>query len=67
MRDFILVAVIAVTDKIFNIYQDDEPSVMLIQLIKNNLFSFIIVNSVEMAKLNDLNTQIFIIRNKKLF
>ena len=40
---------------------------MLIQLIKNGLFFFIIVNSVKVAGFNDLDTQIFIVRNKKLF
>ena len=40
---------------------------MLIQLIKDDLFSLIIVNLIEVAEFNNLNTQIFIIRNKKLF
>ena len=40
---------------------------MLIQLIEGNLFSFMIVNLIEVAGLNDLSIQIFIVRNKKLF
>ena len=67
MGNLILVAIIAVADKTFNICQNDRPSVMLIQLIEGNLLFPIIMNSVEVAGLNNLNTQIFIIRNKKLF
>ena len=40
---------------------------MLIQLIEDDPFSSIIMNLIEVAELNDLNMQIFIIRNKKLF
>ena len=40
---------------------------MLIQLIEDSLFSFIIVDLIKVIKLNDLSMQIFIIRNKKLF
>ena len=67
MKDFISVAVIAVVNKMFNICQNGESSVMLIQLIKGDSFSLMIVNSVEVAGLNDSDMQIFIIRNKKLF
>ena len=67
MKNFILITVIVITDKMFNICQNDEPSVMLIQLIESDLFFLIIVNSVEVTEFNDLDTQIFIIRNKKLF
>ena len=40
---------------------------MLIQLIEDDLFSFIIVNSVKVIELNNSDIQIFIIKNKKLF
>ena len=40
---------------------------MLIQLIKDGLFSSIIVNLIEMTEFNDSDIQIFIIKNKKLF
>ena len=65
--DLVSITVITIADKTLNIHQDGEPSVMLIQLIKNDLFFFMIVNSVEVAELNNSDTQIFIIRNKKLF
>ena len=40
---------------------------MLIQLIEDDVFFLIIINLIEVAELNDLGIQIFIIRNKKLF
>ena len=40
---------------------------MLIQLIENSPFSSMIMDSVEVAELNNLNMQIFMIKNKKLF
>ena len=67
MGDFVLIAVITVVNKTFNIYQNDRLSVILIQLIKSDSFSLIIVNLIEVTELNDLDTQIFIVRNKKLF
>ena len=66
-EDLVSVAVIAVINKMLNICQDGGPSVMLIQLIEDDLFFLIIMNLIEVAELNDLNMQIFIIRNKKLF
>ena len=60
-EDFVSVAVIAVADKTLNICQNDESSVMLIQLIKGDSFFLMIVNSVEVTELNDSDIQIFII------
>ena len=51
----------------FDICQNGEPLVILIQLIEGDLFSLIIVDLIGVAGLNDSDTQIFIIRNKKLF
>ena len=67
MKDFILIAVIAVVNKTLNICQNDESSVMLIQLIEDDLFFSMIMNLIEVAGLNNSDMQIFIIRNKKLF
>ena len=67
IENFISIAVIAIADKTLNIYQDDGSSIMLIQLIEDDLFSLIIINSIEVAELNDSDIQILIIRNKKLF
>ena len=39
---------------------------MLIQLVEDSLFFFMIVDLIEVAGFDDSDTQIFIIRNKKL-
>ena len=67
MRDLVLIAVIAIVNKTLDICQNDRSSIMLIQLIEGDLFSLIIMNLIEVAGINDSDTQIFIIRNKKLF
>ena len=63
-EDLKLLTVIAVANKLFNIFKHEKSSVLLIKLIENVAFICMIVNLIDMIDFNDADAEVFKIENE---